>query len=66
MLKIYVHTWFMLRPCRRNLLKLVLCNFWTFCMYYVQEMLKVLRLNKLMFQVGFRPITDEPLLKCVD
>lgn len=59
----------MLRPFRRNLLKLVLHNFWTFYMYYLQEMLNsltCLRLNKLMFQVGFRPIPDEPLLKCVD
>lgn len=28
--------------------------------------LTCLRLNKLLFQVSFRPILDEPLLKCMD
>ena len=39
----------------------ILLNKWTELKVY-----NMLGLNKLMFQVGFRPIPDEPLLKCAD
>ena len=55
-------TWFMLRPCHRILSKLVLCKNVLLCATDVKSLSACLHLNKLMFQVRYRLIPDEPLL----